>query len=67
MYSETKATTLSAYTMIDNQMVINMCAQKTEKGDVNYNVNIQSEALYQAHKKECDADIKTFKAHAEEL
>ena len=67
MYSETKAITLSAYTMIDNQMVVNMYAQKSEKGDMNMNVNIQSEALYQANKEKCDADIETFKNHAEEL
>lgn len=67
MYSETKATTLTAYTMIDNQIVVNMYAQKSEKGDMNMNVNIQSEALYQANKAECDADIETFKNHAEGL
>lgn len=67
MYSETKATTLQASTMIDNQMVVGMYAQKSTKGDINMNINIQSEILYQANKAECDADIETFKAHAEEL
>lgn len=67
MYSETKATTLQANTQIENQMVVSMYAQKSTKGDVNMNIQIQSEALYQANKAECDADIATFKTHVEEL
>ena len=67
MYSETKATTIQANTQIENQMVVSMYAQKSTKGDVNMNIQIQSETLYQANKAECDADIDTFKAHVEEL
>lgn len=67
MYKETKATTLQASTQIDNQMVVSMYAQKSTKGDVNMNIQIQSETLYQANKAECDADIATFKEHVEEL
>ena len=67
MYSETKATTIQANTQIENQMVVSMYAQKSTKGDVNMNIQIQSETLYQANKAECDADIATFKAHVEEL
>ena len=67
MYSETKSTILQANTQIENQMVVSMYAQKSTKGDVNMNIQIQSETLYQANKAECDADIATFKAHVEEL
>ena len=67
MYSETKATTIQANTQIENQMVVSMYAQKSTKGDVNMNIQIQSETLYQANKAECDADFATFKAHVEEL
>ena len=67
MYKETKATTLQANTQIENQMVVSMYAQKSTKGDVNMNIQIQSETLYQANKEECDADIATFKAHVEAL
>lgn len=67
MYNETKATTLQANTQIENQMVVSMYAQKSTKGDVNMNIQIQSETLYQANKAECDADIATFKAHVEAL
>ena len=67
MYNETTATTIQANTQIENQMVVSMYAQKSTKGDVNMNIQIQSETLYQANKAECDADIDTFKAHVEEL
>lgn len=67
MYTETKAITLQANTRIENQMVVSMYAQKSTKGDVNMNIQIQSETLYQANKAECDADIETFKSHVEEL
>ena len=67
MYNETKATTLQANTQIENQMVVSMYAQKSTKGDVNMNIQIQSEVLYQANKAECDADIEIFKTHVEEL
>lgn len=67
MYLETKATTISATTQLENQIVVSMFAQKSTKGDVNMNIQIQSEALYQANKAECDANIATFKTHVEEL
>lgn len=67
MYNETTATTIQANTQIENQMVVSMYAQKSTKGDVNMNIQIQSETLYQANKAECDADIATFKAHVEAL
>ncbi len=67
MYNETKSTQITAYTQIENQTVVNMYAQKSTKGDVTMNINIQSPTLYEANKAECDADIETFKAHVEEL
>jgi len=67
MYNETQSTQITAYTMIENQTVVNMYAQKSTKGDINMNINIQSPTLYEANKEECDADIETFKSHAEEL
>lgn len=67
MYSEIKSTTLTGNVQLENTMVIGMYAQKTDKGDVNMNINIQSQTLYEAHKAECDEYIATFKAHVEEL
>lgn len=67
MYSETQSKTISAFTQIENQTVVSMYAQKSTKGDLNMNITVQSETLYEANKAECDADIATFKAHAEEL
>ena len=67
MYSETTSTQITATTQIENQVVVNMYAQKTTRGDVNMSINVQSPTLYEANKAECDADIATFKAHVEEL
>lgn len=67
MYSETRSTILQANITIENTNVVNMYAQKSSKGDVNMNININSETFYQANKAECDADIETFKSHVEEL
>lgn len=67
MYNETTSTQITAYTVIEGQTVVNMYAQKSTKGDINMNINIQSPTLYEANKEECDADIETFKAHVEEL
>lgn len=67
MYNETKATILQANIVLENQTVVNMYAQKSTKGDVNMNINVQSPTLYEAYKAECDADIATFKSHVEEL
>ncbi len=67
MYSETTSTQISATTQIENQVVVNMFAQKTTRGDVNMNITIQSPTLYEANKTECDADIATFKTHVEEM
>ena len=67
MYNETQSTQITAYTMIENQTVVNMYAQKSTKGDINMNINIQSPTLYEANKEECDADSETFKSHVEDL
>ena len=67
MYNETKATQITANTQIENQIVVNMYAQKSTTGDINMNISITSPTLYEANKAECDADIATFKEHVEEL
>lgn len=67
MYTQIKATTLTAYTQIENTTVVNMYAQKSTTGDVNMNITVQSPTLYEANKEECDKDIATFKAAVEEL
>lgn len=67
MYKETKSINLTAYTQIENMTIVNMSAQKTEAGDVNMNINIQSPTMYEAYKKECDADIARFKESVEKL
>jgi len=67
MYQETQATILQGSSQFDGQLAVSMYAQKTTKGDVNMNITIIDEALYQANKAECDEDIATFKAHAEDI
>lgn len=67
MYTETKSTTLSANIQLEGTVVVSMYAQKSEVGDTNTNINIQSQTLYTAYKDECDKHIATFKEHAEEL
>lgn len=67
MYKETKSTSISGMIILENQTVVNMYAQKSEAGDVNTNITIQSPTLYKAYQEECDADIATFKEHVEEL
>ncbi len=67
MYKETKAVNLMAYTQIENVTIVNMSAQKTEAGDVNMNINIQSPTMYEAYKEECDKDIARFKESVEKL
>lgn len=67
MYSETKSTVLNGNVQIENTMVVGMYAQKSDKGDISVNINIQSDTLYEAYKKECDEYIATFKEHAEAL
>lgn len=67
MYQETQATILQGSSQFDGQLAVSMYAQKTTKGDVNMNITIIDETLYQANKAECDEDIATFKAHAEDI
>lgn len=67
MYTETKSTTLSANIQFEGTVVVSMYAQKSEVGDINTNINIQSQTLYAAYKDECDEYIATFKKHVEEL
>lgn len=67
MYKETKYVNLSATTQIENITVVTMYAQKSETGDVNMNINIQSPTMYEAYQRECDADIARFKESVEKL
>lgn len=67
MYIETQATTIQGSSQFDGQIAVSMYAQKTAKGDVNMNITIMNETLYQANKSDCDNDIETFKSHVEEL
>lgn len=67
MYTETTSTILSAYTQLENTVVVSMSATKSNQGDLSTNVKIQSQTLYNAYKDECDKDIATFKQHAEAL
>jgi len=67
MYQETKSTSINGMIILENQTVVSMYAQKSEAGDVNTNIMIQSPTLYKAYQEECDADIAEFKAHVEAL
>lgn len=67
MYKETKSKILTGTIQLESTTAVSMYAQKSEEGTVQMNINIQSPTLYEAYKKECDEDIKTFKAHVEDL
>lgn len=67
MVTITKSIILNGTITIENLVAVSMYATKSQKGDTNLNINIQSETLYQAHKEECDEGIAEFKKEAEAL
>lgn len=67
MYNEQKTTNISANSVIDQRVIVSMACTKMENGSISQNISIVDSDLYQKNKKECDKDIETFKAHAEEL
>ena len=67
MLNITRSTTLNGTITFENTVAVSMYATKTQKGDVNMSINIQSETLYQAHKTECDSGIAEFKKEVEAL
>ena len=67
MLNITKSTMLNGTITLENTVAVSMYATKTQKGDINLSVNIQSETLYQANKKECDEGIAEFKEEVEDL
>lgn len=67
MLSITKSTTLNGTIAYENTIAVSMYATKTQKGDVNLSINIQSETLYQANKEDADKAIEQFKKEVEAL
>ena len=67
MYNEQKTKNISANSTIDQRVIVSMSCTKLENGSISQNISIVDADLYQKNKKECDKDIETFKAHAEEL
>lgn len=67
MLNITKSTMLNGTITLENTVAVSLYATKTQKGDVNLSVNIQSETLYQANKKECDEGIAEFKKEVEAI
>lgn len=67
MLNITKSTMLNGTITLENTVAVSLYATKTQKGDVTLSVNIQSETLYQANKKECDEGIAEFKKEVEAI
>lgn len=67
MYNEQKTKNISANSTIDQRVIVSMSCTKLENGSISQNISIVDADLYQKNKKECDKDIETFKAHAEDL
>lgn len=67
MYNEQKTRTLNATSSIGANVAVSMFMQKMENGSTTQSINITNTELYEDNKKECDKDIETFKAHAEDL
>ena len=67
MLNITKSTTLNGIVSYENVVAVSMYATKSQKGDVNMSINIQSETLYQANKEDADKAIAEFKKEVEAL
>lgn len=67
MLNITRSTTLNGTITLENTVAVSMYATKTQKGDVNLSINIQSETLYQANKEDADKAIAEFKKEVEAL
>ena len=67
MLNITKSTTLNGMVSYENVVAVSMYATKSQKGDVNLSINIQSETLYQANKADADKAIEQFKKEVEAL
>lgn len=67
MYTETTAKTINAQSIIDHKCVVNMFASKDSTGSLNINVSVSDREAYEANREECDEDIATFRAEADEL
>lgn len=67
MYNEQKTKNITANSTIDQRVIVSMSCTKLENGSISQNISIVDADLYQKNKKECDKDIETFKAHAEDL
>ena len=67
MYNEQKTKNINANSTIDQRVIVSMSCTKLENGSISQNISIVDADLYQKNKKECDKDIETFKAHAEDL
>lgn len=67
MLNITKSTTLNGMVSYESVVAVSMYATKSQKGDVNMSINIQSETLYQANKEDADKAIAEFKKEVEAL
>lgn len=67
MLNITKTTALNGMITYENVVAVSMYATKSQKGDVNLSINIQSETLYQANKADADKGIAEFKKEVEAL
>lgn len=67
MLNITKSTAINGAISYENTVAVSLYATKSQKGDVNMSINIQSETLYHANKEDADKAIEQFKKEVEAL
>ncbi len=67
MLNISKSTAINGAISYENVVAVSLYATKSQKGDVNMSINIQSETLYQANKEDADKAIEQFKKEVEAL
>lgn len=67
MLNFAKSTAINGVISYENVVAVSLYATKSQKGDVNMSINIQSETLYQANKEDADKGIEQFKKEVEAL
>ena len=67
MLNISKSTAINGAISYENVVAVSLYATKSQKGDVNMSINIQSETLYQANKEDADKAIERFKKEVEAL
>lgn len=67
MLNITKSSAINGAISYESTVAVSLYATKSQKGDVNMSINIQSETLYHANKEDADKAIEQFKKEVEAL